>query len=122
MIGLSVNLGILSVVEGASIIIAACVVSIWPLVIRLIPRSILSALSCSTPRKHHHRDWYMASIQAQPKCQDGFVTCRQDHVQRDGIWSSEPSSLADLEDQRLWALNEDDIQPLQYEETVGRGS
>ncbi|KAJ5577848.1 uncharacterized protein N7459_006812 [Penicillium hispanicum] len=116
--GFSVKLGIFSVVESAVIIIATCLVSIWPLLTRLAPRRLLAALSCSSPRKPQHRCWYMAATQAQPGSHDGFVNRGNNLVHREGIWSSEPCSLADLEDRRLWALDEDDVESRNCEERV----
>ncbi|KAE8150971.1 hypothetical protein BDV25DRAFT_139312 [Aspergillus avenaceus] len=41
----SVNLGIWTVLEGAIIIIAACLPSVWPLIVRILPRKLVSKAS-----------------------------------------------------------------------------
>lgn len=114
----SAKLGILSVVEGAAIIIATCVVSIWPLVTRLVPHSLLVAISCSTPRKPKDRCWYKATMQTSPRSHDELMNHGEDQIQRASIWSSKSCSLAELEDQRLWALDEDGVDSARWEKDL----
>ena len=109
-------------VESAVIVIATCLVSIWPLVTQLMPKS-LAKLSCCRSRSHHHHhhhhqhhhhhhheQWYTHSIQNEPKSADP-LTYEENYIQREVSWSSRPSSLAELEDQRSWILEDEDEGP-----------
>ncbi|KAJ5092169.1 hypothetical protein NUU61_007039 [Penicillium alfredii] len=99
----SVELGILTVLEGALLIIAACLVGIWPLVTRIMSRRLSTMLMCNTPQERQHQYWYMRDNQAPSKSQEGLARCRETtEAQREDSWST-PSSLADLEDQR-WSV------------------
>lgn len=64
--GASVNLGIWTVLEGSIIIIAACLPSIWPLIVRILPHGLMSK---AFSQNHSHR--YPTS-HAKPKGADGF--------------------------------------------------
>ncbi|KAJ5088212.1 hypothetical protein N7456_011828 [Penicillium angulare] len=106
----SIKLGILTVVESAIIIIATCLVSIWPLVTRCIPQSLLSRLPCCVKRNHHiyrHQQWYMHSVREQPKTSKDQLAPSIPESLLEGSWSSRPSSLAELEDQRLFGNDVD---------------
>jgi hypothetical protein len=115
--GFSIKLGILTVVEGAVIIIASCLITIWPLVIRLTPQRLLCALSGSppTPRDHeHHQCWYMRT-RCPSKSEAALANSRAISTPREQgstSWYSSHSSFEDLEDQRLWSYEEgDEIRP-----------
>jgi hypothetical protein len=114
--GFSIKLGILTIVEGAVIIIASCLVTIWPLVIRLTPQCLLSALSGSppTPRDHqHHQCWYM-STRCPSKSETALANSRAISTPREqgSTRYSSPSSFEDLEDQRWWSYEDgDEIRP-----------
>ncbi|KAJ5286833.1 hypothetical protein N7478_002519 [Penicillium angulare] len=105
----SIKLGVLTVVEGAIIIIATCLVSIWPLVIKCIPNTLLSKLSCCAKRNHHiyhHQQWYVHSVREQPKTsRDQLAPSITSSLEES--WGSRPSSLAELEDQRLFGNDVD---------------
>ncbi|KAF7590962.1 hypothetical protein BBP40_002214 [Aspergillus hancockii] len=62
----SVNLGIWTVLEGAIIIIAACLPSIWPLIVRILPRNLMSKHS-SKNRGHGYTTSHVKA-----KGADGF--------------------------------------------------
>ncbi|GAB1212845.1 hypothetical protein ATERTT37_001994 [Aspergillus terreus] len=62
----SVNLGIWTVLEGGIIIIAACLPSIWPLIVRILPRGLMSKAS-SQNRGHRY-----TTSHVKPKGPDGF--------------------------------------------------
>ncbi|PLB44745.1 hypothetical protein P170DRAFT_479293 [Aspergillus steynii IBT 23096] len=51
----SVNLGIWTVLEGGIIIIAACLPSIWPLIVRILPRQLMSKHSSKPKNQQRHR-------------------------------------------------------------------
>lgn len=112
--GFSVKIAIVSMVESAVIIIATCLVSIWPLVTHFMPKPLLAKLSCCRPRRshhhHHHEQWYTRSIQVEPKSADP-LPYEENFIQREVSWSSRPSSLAELEDQRSWILEDEDESP-----------
>lgn len=113
--GFSIKLGILSMFESAIIIIATCLVSIWPLLTHFMPKSLLATLSCCRSRSHchyhhHHEQWYTHSIQTEPKSADALIY-EENFIQREVSWSSRPSSLAELEDQRSWILEDEDEAP-----------
>lgn len=117
--GFSIKLGILTVVEGAVIIIASCLVTIWPLVIRLTPQRLLDALSgCSpsTPRENqhqHHQYWYMTT-RRESKSEAGLANSNANSTPREPVsaWYSSHSSFEDLEDQRWWSYEDgDEIRP-----------
>ncbi|KAJ5489791.1 hypothetical protein N7539_004681, partial [Penicillium diatomitis] len=63
----SVNLGIWTVLEGGIIIIAACLPSIWPLIVRVLPRGLMSK-AASQDRGHRY-----TTSHAKPKGADGFA-------------------------------------------------
>ncbi|KAJ5082052.1 hypothetical protein N7532_011095 [Penicillium argentinense] len=89
----SIRLGILTVVEGAVIIIATCLVTIWPLVSRITSRRLMTWLSCSSPRKHQHQCWYLRTIEepSEDKSQIPIARCRGVmQNQKDESWSSLP--------------------------------
>lgn len=99
--GFPVKLGILTVVEGAILIVTGCLVTIWPLAKRFCPRRLSSALSCG-PRARQHRSWYMTRVQAES---DDRLTHSDRIRTRDGNWGSSPS-VGDLEEQRWWVTIE----------------
>ncbi|KAJ5180444.1 hypothetical protein N7492_003654 [Penicillium capsulatum] len=115
----SIKVGLWAIVESAVIIIATCLVSIWPLITRLVPRLLLAALSCQLPRAREHRCWYLNTIHTQPKSQGDITPGHASPTSRDSSWSwsSPPSSLADLVDQRLWIFDEENPPP-HYAEMV----
>ncbi|KAJ5663829.1 hypothetical protein N7507_004560 [Penicillium longicatenatum] len=110
--GLSIKLGILSMVESAIIVIATCLVSIWPLVTHFMPESLLARLSCCRSRSnnldhHHYEQWFTHSIHTETKSADP-LKYEGNFIQREVSWSSRPSSLAELEDHRSWILEDED--------------
>ncbi|KAJ5702863.1 hypothetical protein N7488_010411 [Penicillium malachiteum] len=111
---LSVRLGILTVVESAIIIIATCLVGIWPLITRIMPRTWLSKISCcqrhrATSNQNHHQQWYMQNIreQAKTRSDEQLAPHAASLFRREETWSSRPSSLSELEDQRSCTLDDD---------------
>ncbi|OQD85045.1 hypothetical protein PENANT_c011G09690 [Penicillium antarcticum] len=53
--------GVLAVIEGGVVLIAACLMSIWPLLTRLMPRRVQATLSRHSPRhvpRDYHQYWY----------------------------------------------------------------
>ncbi|KZN88292.1 hypothetical protein EN45_068640 [Penicillium chrysogenum] len=50
--------GVLTILEGSLIIIAACIISIWPLFTQFMPRRFRTTFARSTPRRSQHRSWY----------------------------------------------------------------
>ncbi|KAJ5612673.1 hypothetical protein N7510_005867 [Penicillium lagena] len=123
----SVELGILSQVESGVLVIAACLITIWPFITKLLPQYVLRLFSFGTDRERQHRRWYMRSTQSRPTHNSGIIITTtttttisesQDeiaHYSQDmGRWphsscsvSSSSSSLADLEDQR-WSIFADE--------------
>ncbi|KAJ5806215.1 uncharacterized protein N7503_003817 [Penicillium pulvis] len=111
----SVKIAMVSIVESAVIIIATCLVSIWPLVTHIMRKPLFAKLSCCRSRRnrhhhHHHEQWYTHSIQIEPKSADP-LPYEENFIQREVSWSSRPSSLAELEDQRSWILEDEDESP-----------
>ncbi|CAG8006785.1 unnamed protein product [Penicillium olsonii] len=110
-VGFSVELGILVILESGIIIVAACLVSIWPLFTRLIPRRLHASFS-RTPREEH-RTWYLRDTSANTKSTERNERHKEVHLIREEPWNGSPSSpcsLADLEDQRLSILNDTTIE------------
>ncbi|KAJ5563643.1 hypothetical protein N7535_008807 [Penicillium sp. DV-2018c] len=98
-----VRLGILALLEGGMLIIAACLISIWPLFTHIAPRRFRDIFS-RQPQKTEHRCWYRGDATVDIESQEKIPQCRG--AQKEG-WSStppSPCSLADLEDQRLLIL------------------
>lgn len=103
--GFSLKLSILTVVEGAILIITPCLVNIWPLFTRMVPRRFVGKMSCY-PRARQHRQWYMSTqMPANSHC--GGTSVR---VRRDGHLGSS-ASLADLEEQCWWTSDDGDTTP-----------
>ncbi|CAG8035069.1 unnamed protein product [Penicillium salamii] len=110
-LGFSVELGILVVLESGIIIVAACLMSIWPLFTRMIPRR-LQALCSRMPRENHHQHWYLRDNCANTKNDGRIERHREIRLIREEAWNSSqssPCSLADLEDQRLSILVDDTV-------------
>lgn len=105
--GFSVKLGFLTVIESAIIIIATCLVSIWPLACRIVPQSLLAKLSCCRRRHSQHQQWYMQTIREEPKSEEHLAPCEENMCTREVSWSSRPSSLAELEDERAWIYDDE---------------
>lgn len=110
----SVELGILSQVESGVLVIAACLITIWPLIFKLLPRYLLKLFTFGTDRERQPRCWYMHSTQTRrvhntsisaptSESQDGLARYNQDMGQWPHSSCSVPASLADLEDQR-WSI------------------
>ncbi|KAF3398607.1 hypothetical protein F1880_005661 [Penicillium rolfsii] len=112
----SIKLGILTVVDGAVIIIASCLLTICPLIIRLTPQCLLSAISGSftIARPEHHQCWYMRTRRPS-KSEAALSSSRIVNTSREqgsSNWYSSHSSFEDLEDQQLWVYEEgDEIRP-----------
>ncbi|KAJ6120308.1 hypothetical protein N7523_004588 [Penicillium sp. IBT 18751x] len=101
----SLKISILTVVEGAILIITPCLVCIWPLLKRTVPRHFVDKMSCY-PRARQHRQWYMTSQMPAPH-RRGSTSVRvrgDDH-------SGSSASLADLEEQRWWFSDDGDTTP-----------
>ncbi|KAJ5675817.1 hypothetical protein N7462_008714 [Penicillium macrosclerotiorum] len=104
----SVKLGILTVVEGAVLIIASCLVTIWPLVSRLCPNRLLRALCCHTSRVREHQCWYMTTRE-QTKTESALAPGQNIRRMGEGIsWFDSVSSLRDIEQQRCYPSAERD--------------
>jgi hypothetical protein len=110
----SVELGILSQVESGVLVIAACLITIWPLITKLLPRDLLKLFSFGTDRERQPRRWYMHSTQTRHihntsistttgESQDELARYSQDMGRWPHSSCSVPASLADLEDQR-WSI------------------
>ncbi|KAJ5127443.1 hypothetical protein N7448_008222 [Penicillium atrosanguineum] len=98
----SLKISILTVIEGAILIITPCLVSIWPLLTRMVPRRLIGKLTCYRQARQH-RQWYMTShMPENSPCGDSSV-----RVRRDGRLGSS-GSLADLEDQLWWVSDDTD--------------
>lgn len=111
--GVSVELGILVVLESGVIIVAACLMCIWPLFTRILPRRLQASFS-RMPRESQHQYWYLRDIRSNSKSDEQIPPCSEVHTPRDDAWNSSPStpcSLADLEDQRLSILVDDTTEP-----------
>ncbi|OKP14897.1 hypothetical protein PENSUB_5208 [Penicillium subrubescens] len=65
--GASVNLGIWTVLEGSIIIIAACLPSTWPLIVRILPRGLMGKAFSQNHSRHRY-----PTKHAKPKGADGF--------------------------------------------------
>ncbi|KAJ5166596.1 uncharacterized protein N7482_005377 [Penicillium canariense] len=106
----SINLGIPTVVEGAVIIIASCLVTIWPLVIRLTPRRLRAALSSSFSRTpEHHTVWYnTAQFDTQRSAVLTPSEANSNRTDSKSSWYGSHCSFEDLEDQRWWDFEERD--------------
>ncbi|KAJ6109661.1 hypothetical protein N7486_001896 [Penicillium sp. IBT 16267x] len=107
-------LGIYSMIETSIIIIATCLVSIWPLFTHLLAK-FSCCRSRGTHHHHHHHlgQWYTHSIPTEPTEPtvpkiDRPVTYEENYIQREVSWSSRPSSLAELEVQRSWNLEDEE--------------
>lgn len=109
-LGFSVKLSILAVAEGAILIITPCLVSIWPLLTRMVPRRLLGKLSCY-PRARQHRCWYETTqMHSNSRCGDT-------RTRRDSLLTISPS-LADLEEQRWWVSDDGVSTPRSCEEVI----
>lgn len=105
---LSIKLGALAVIEGGVVLIAACLMSIWPLFTRLMPRRVQVSLSHHSPRhspRDYHECWYLREFR-DDKTREKIARWREVRGAEDSCGNSPPSpcSLADLEDQRLSIL------------------
>ncbi|CAG8904028.1 unnamed protein product [Penicillium egyptiacum] len=97
--------GVLTILEGSLIIVAACIISIWPLFTQVMPRRFRTTFARSTARRSH-RSWYSRETPTESESREGIAHPREVHLLREKYWSSppsSPSSLADLEDQR-WSI------------------
>lgn len=108
----SVELGMLSLVESGVLVIAACLITIWPLITKLL--NLVRRVFFGADRERQHRNWYMHSAQTyhiHTTIMSTTTSESQDeltrHSQDMGRWPqsscSVPASLADLEDQR-WSI------------------
>ncbi|KAJ5825782.1 hypothetical protein N7474_002920 [Penicillium riverlandense] len=123
----SVELGILSQVESGVLVIAACLITIWPLITRLLPRNLLKLFFFGTDRERECQRWYMHSTQTRrphdnttstttttssssssSESRDELARYSQDMGQWPLSSRSVPASLADLEDQR-WSIFADEM-------------
>ncbi|KAJ5340908.1 hypothetical protein N7541_010032 [Penicillium brevicompactum] len=107
-LGFSVELGILVALESGIVIVASCLMSIWPLFTKLVPQRFQSWFS-RTPRKSEHQNWYLTNNHTN-KSKTQVERCREVPLIREDAWNSSqssPCSLADLEDQRLSILVDD---------------
>ncbi|KAJ5747259.1 uncharacterized protein N7511_008955 [Penicillium nucicola] len=108
---ISIKGSVLAVIEGGVALIAACLMSIWPLFTRLMPRRVQVSLSrhspCRGPRDHHEY-WYYSDLPNDQGRQE-IAHWRELHGEEGNSTrsSSSPSSLADLEDLRLSILVDD---------------
>ncbi|CAI7652359.1 unnamed protein product [Penicillium glandicola] len=103
---------IFTVVEGGMIIIAACLISIWPLFTRFRPRCFQTPCSRHMPPRSQHRSWYSRATHTKGDGQEDVARYTEVHLLRDEAGSSSPSlpsSLADLEDQRWSILTDEDV-------------
>ncbi|KAE8323483.1 hypothetical protein BDV39DRAFT_217727 [Aspergillus sergii] len=96
----SVNLGIWTVLEAGIIIISACLPSIWPLIVRILPRKLVSKHSSKT---RGHR--YTAS-NVKAKVGDGFSRLGENVTGETDKWPLDvnplhESQLASIHDQGL---------------------
>ncbi|KAJ5841551.1 hypothetical protein N7534_011381 [Penicillium rubens] len=104
--------GVLTILEGSLIIIAACIISIWPLFTQFMPRRFRTTFARSTPRRSQHRSWYSRETPAKVESVDDITRPREAHLLREkdrNSSQSSPSSLADLEDQRWSILMDDEV-------------
>lgn len=109
-VGFSVELGILVALESGIIIVAACLMSIWPLFTKVIPRRLQASFS-RMPRESQHQYWYLGNTRANSESNKQVERCRELRLIGENAWNSSqssPCSLADLEDQRLSILGDDD--------------
>ena len=113
---LSIKLGALAAIEGGVILIAACLMSIWPLFTRLMPRGVQASLSRHSPRhspRDYHEYWYLREFR-DDKTREEIARWREVQDAEDNCGNSPPSpcSLADLEDQRLSILVDERVSVL----------
>lgn len=111
--GVSVELGVLVVIESGVIIIASCLMSIWPLFTRILPRRVQASFS-HMPRDTQHQYWYLRDNRSNSKSDQQIARCKEVCTTREDSWNSSPPSpcsLADLEDQRLSILVDDITEP-----------
>jgi hypothetical protein len=94
------------IVEGGLIIIAACILSIWPLFTHVMPRCFHSRFSRYKPHRSQHRDWYLRELTAKGGSQEGVARSRPVRLSSSPPL---PSSLADLEDQRWCILVDEEV-------------
>lgn len=105
IIGFSIKLGILTVVEGAILIIAPCLVSIWP----LLTRTFQGKMCYPGARQHRRRYINMQTPTNSP--------CGSIQIRRNNILGSSPS-LAELEEQCRWVPDGEDSTPPSGERVV----
>ncbi|KAJ6078742.1 hypothetical protein N7467_008495 [Penicillium canescens] len=116
---LSIELGTLAVIEGGVVLVAACLMSIWPLLTKLMPRRVQASLSRHSPRqcpRDYHEYWYLREIR-DDKIREEIARWREVRGAEDSCGNSppSPSSLADLEDQRLSILVDERVtDPLKH--------
>lgn len=119
-LGFAAKFGILTVLEGGLIIIAACIISIWPLFTQVMPRRVMprrfhTTFSRSTSRRTQHLAWYLRRIPTNSESQEGIARPKEVSLPKKKSWSSlpsllsSPSSLADLEDQRWSILMDEEV-------------
>ncbi|KAJ5312309.1 hypothetical protein N7508_003139 [Penicillium antarcticum] len=102
--------GVLAVIEGGVVLIAACLMSIWPLLTRLMPRRVQATLSRHSPRhvpRDYHQYWYHKDLPNNKTPQEISRWREIQGGESSGNSPPSPSSLADLEDQRLSILADD---------------
>ncbi|KAJ5356438.1 hypothetical protein N7517_011047 [Penicillium concentricum] len=99
--------GVLSILEGGLIIIAACIISIWPLYTQVMPRRFPRSLSRYMPRRRQHWYWYLRETTTKNGSQEGIAPSKE--VRSSSSPSLQPSSLADMEDQRWSILVDDEV-------------
>ncbi|KAK1139089.1 hypothetical protein N8T08_001275 [Aspergillus melleus] len=89
----SVNLGIWTVLEGGIIIIAACLPSIWPLIVRILPNQLMSKHSSKNRRRQRQRQRHRyTTSQLNAKGVIGFARLG-DSAETDKALGVDPSSL-----------------------------
>lgn len=113
--GFSVKLGILTVLEGGLLIIAACLISIWPLFTRF-----QAMLARHKSRKIQHQCWHQEEMPTNNQGQEENSGHGEMHLLREEACTPPflPCSLADLEDQRLAILIDERIPSSHYEPAV----
>ncbi|KAJ5458263.1 hypothetical protein N7475_009651 [Penicillium sp. IBT 31633x] len=111
----SVKLGILTVLEGGLLIIAACLISIWPLFTRF-----QAMLARHKSRKIQHQCWHQEEMPTNNQGQEENSGHGEMHLLREEACTPPflPCSLADLEDQRLAILIDERIPSSHYEPAV----
>ena len=116
-LGFAAKFGILTILEGGLIIIAACLISMWPLFTQVMPRRCMpqrlhTTFSRPTPRRTQHLSWYLRRIPTKSESQEGIARSEEVGSPKKKAWislPSLPSSLADLEDQRWSILMDEEV-------------